>query len=382
MGVELGLEHADLRLVELSLVFHQLLLISLEGGYHAVEALGQLAQLVILVGGHIYVQVVLNHLADGAVQPLNGAEHLPAQAQAHKNGEGHAHQGAAAGDGGQQPPGVRRQGLGTLEHHIEPQLLLKGYPVGKAVPRLAQGGAGEQMLPQEGSQVVGQGGPGGIHRPPIGVEKEQIALAAVLALQKAAEVPAGHGDDQIARGLAIVIGDLSGALKEYRCVSLPAVHLGEGQPPSLPGGVEHPPVGGEGGLQRRAAGGVEAGALTVAQVKAGGGAAALGGAVQLAVYHAAGLLPAGQGGSHIGTGLQGQGSLAEARIQAVQAGRDTVQLPTALLVRLAVQPQAEHLQQHGRAQQHRHQRGHQKAHKESGAEGVRQLLHGSSPPPK
>ncbi len=35
--------------------------------------------------------VVVDHLADGAVEPLDGIEHLPAQPQAHKHGEAHAH---------------------------------------------------------------------------------------------------------------------------------------------------------------------------------------------------------------------------------------------------------------------------------------------------
>ena len=46
MRVELGLEHPDLRLVELPLIFHQLLLVMLECRHHAVEALGQLPQLI------------------------------------------------------------------------------------------------------------------------------------------------------------------------------------------------------------------------------------------------------------------------------------------------------------------------------------------------
>ena len=105
VGVELGLEHPDLGLVQLPLVFHQLLLVALQGHHHAVEALGQLAQLVVLIGWDVDVQIVVDHLADGAVEPLDGIEHLPAQPQAHQHGEAHAHQGAAHRHRGQQAAG-------------------------------------------------------------------------------------------------------------------------------------------------------------------------------------------------------------------------------------------------------------------------------------
>ena len=141
VGVQLGLEHADLGLVQLPLVFHQLLLVVLQGHQHAVEALGQLSQLVVPVGRDVYIQIVVGYLANGAVQPLDGVEHLPAQTQSHENGNYHAHQGAAHGDGGQKTPGGLGQSLGALKNGIQAHLFLKGCPIGIVIPLGVQSGS-------------------------------------------------------------------------------------------------------------------------------------------------------------------------------------------------------------------------------------------------
>ena len=83
MGIELGLEHPDLGLVQLPLVLQKLLLVVLQRHHHSVEPLGQLAQLVVPLRRNIDIQVVMYHLADGGVELLNGIEHLAAQPQAH-----------------------------------------------------------------------------------------------------------------------------------------------------------------------------------------------------------------------------------------------------------------------------------------------------------
>ena len=56
--VKLGLQHAYLRLIELTLVLNELLLVALERDEHSVEALGQSAQLVVVLGLDIDVEVV------------------------------------------------------------------------------------------------------------------------------------------------------------------------------------------------------------------------------------------------------------------------------------------------------------------------------------
>ena len=112
MGVELGLEHADLGLVELLLVLHQLLLVVLEGHQHLIEPLGQLPQLVVVLMGHIHVQVVACHRLDGPVDALDGAEHLAAQGQAHEDGDDHADEGAGEAHGIHEPHGVPVEDLG------------------------------------------------------------------------------------------------------------------------------------------------------------------------------------------------------------------------------------------------------------------------------
>ncbi len=87
MWVELGLEHADLGPVKLLLVLHQLLLVGLEGHQHLVEPLGQLPQFVVVLMGYVDVQIVAGHRLDGAVEALDGTEHLLAQGEAHEDGD-------------------------------------------------------------------------------------------------------------------------------------------------------------------------------------------------------------------------------------------------------------------------------------------------------
>ena len=199
-GCELGLEHPDLGLIQLPLVLHQLLLVALQGHHHSVEPLGQLPQLVILIGWDVDVQVVVDHLADGAVEPLDGIEHLPAQPQAHKHGEAHAHQGAAHRHRGEQAPGIPVQCLGPLEDGVQPHLLLKGRPIGVLLPLLAQL-LPASSCPQLDSQAAGQGGLAGVDGPPVPVEEQQVALSAVGPSSSRWKSARVRGDDQIARVL-------------------------------------------------------------------------------------------------------------------------------------------------------------------------------------
>ena len=194
----MGLEHPDLRLVELPLIFHQLLLVMLECRHHAVEALGQLPQLIVLIGRDVHIQIVLNHFTDGTVEPLDGQEHLPAQPQAHQNGHHHAHQDTAGGDGGQKPPGALVHSLGMLQNRIESHFLLHCRPVGVLLALQTQRLAVQKLLAQLGRHGGGQGGLGGIDRPPVAVQQQKIVSASVLAVQQLVEVRPGHGDHEIA----------------------------------------------------------------------------------------------------------------------------------------------------------------------------------------
>ena len=83
MGVELGLEHSNLGLIQLPLVVYQLLLVALQGGHHAIKPLGQLGQLIVPLRRNTDVQVILHHLTDAPVKAVDGPEQLPAQLQAH-----------------------------------------------------------------------------------------------------------------------------------------------------------------------------------------------------------------------------------------------------------------------------------------------------------
>ena len=315
------------------------------------------------------------------MEPLDGIEHLPAQPQAHKHGEAHAHQGAAHRHRGEQAPGIPVQCLGPLEDGVQPHLLLKGRPIGVLLPLLAQLLPRQQLLPQLDSQAAGQGGLAGVDGPPVPVEEQQVALSAVGPLQQSLEVRPGQGDDQIACVLPRLTGDPGRPPKQGRAVPLPAVHLCEGQPDALPGGVENAPLGGHHRLHRAAAGGVHPDPVPVIQVELGAETAALGGAVQLAIDGSAVPLSPGECRGHIGACLKGQGCLLKAPVQAVQGAYHVVQLLPGLLLQLAVQPQAEDLEQHGRAQQQRQQGGQQEPREQPSVEGMA-FFHGSSPPPR
>lgn len=148
------------------------------------------------------------------------------------------------------PPGIPVQCLGPLEDGVQPHLLLKGRPIGVLLPLLAQLLPRQQLLPQLDSQAAGQGGLAGVDGPPVPVEEQQVALSAVGPLQQSLEVRPGQGDDQIARVLPRLTGDPGRPPKQGRAVPLPAVHLCEGQPDALPGGVENAPLGGHHRLHR------------------------------------------------------------------------------------------------------------------------------------
>ena len=99
MGIQLGLKHPDLRLIQFPLIFHQLLLISFQRHQHPIKPLRQLSQLVVALMGNIDIQIVVDHLADGPVKPFNGVEQLAAQGEAHGHRQGEAYQGAGQADG-------------------------------------------------------------------------------------------------------------------------------------------------------------------------------------------------------------------------------------------------------------------------------------------
>ena len=136
----------------------------------------------------------------------------------------------------------------------------------------------QKLLPQPGGQRIGQGGLGGVYRPPVLVEQQQIVLASVGPVQQLVKVVPGHGDDQITRIPAIRCGEVGGPLEKGGAVPLAAaLHLGKDQPVTLPGGVEHPPVDGHLLIDGEALSGVAPNSLPVIEVKLGAGTAALGG---------------------------------------------------------------------------------------------------------
>ena len=182
---------------------------------------------------------------------------------------------------------------------------------------------------------------------PILIQQEQVVLAGVSAVQELVKVGAGHGNDQIARNLALDGVQLGGSPEERGAVSFAAVHLGKDQAVRLTGGIEDPPLGGQLGSDGLAVGGVAPDALLVVEVELGAGAAALGGAVKLTINHRAVRLALGQSGGHIGAGLQGQGSLAKTGIQAVQSVGHMAELGAGLFIGLGIHLDAENLQHHG-----------------------------------
>ena len=93
MRVQLRLQHPDLRVVERLLVFKQRLLVAPQGEHHAVELLGELAELVapVFLNGDLHLQIVLPDLRDRVMEPSDGPEHLPAELQTQEN----AHRSAA-----------------------------------------------------------------------------------------------------------------------------------------------------------------------------------------------------------------------------------------------------------------------------------------------
>ena len=80
MGIQLGLEHPDLGLVQGFLVFQKGLLVGAQGGDHVVELPGKLCQLVFpAVNGYLNGQIVFFYPANGPVQPPDGLKNLAAQ---------------------------------------------------------------------------------------------------------------------------------------------------------------------------------------------------------------------------------------------------------------------------------------------------------------
>ena len=164
--------------------------------------------------GHIDVQVVSGHRLDGAVEALDGAEHLFAQGEAHEDRDDHADKGAGQAHGVQKAHGVPVEDLGLPQHQIQPRPLMVGHRIGKLSVAAVQGLPFQEPLAQGGGHAVRQSGLRTVDGPPIGAQNQQIIAGANDALQEAVQVGSAETHQQVADLFPSISGQRYRSLKQ------------------------------------------------------------------------------------------------------------------------------------------------------------------------
>ena len=119
MGIQLSLQHPYLGLIQLPLIFHQLLPVGLQGQNHVIKACCQLTQLILSVPGDVDVQIVLLQPGEGLQQPPDGLGDPAAQRQAEHRGNHNAHQNTEKAGGVEQLHGALSKHLGLTQYQIQ-----------------------------------------------------------------------------------------------------------------------------------------------------------------------------------------------------------------------------------------------------------------------
>ena len=297
MGVQLGLQHPQLRLVQLPLALDGALQILAVLLGHAVEAGGQPAQLIGAVQIQLDIVIALLHLPHGVVQrvdrPGQGAAEPPrghgAQHQTQK-----AQRAAYQIQGAQHPP---RVDAGLLEQQREAAGAFGG--VEHAVVALVAGEllTGQQLAAQRGHGTAGLHCAGVIHRAPRAVQHQQIVGGSHDAVKQPGEAAALHADGDIAQQLAAVAGDGPGRQQAL-------VAAEENGAVAAAGGVQRAPVRVQRRGGQRGIGGIQADAAGVVDGRIGVGPQLGGLTVQELIQQAGVLSRPAQGAA--GDGADGQ----------------------------------------------------------------------------
>ena len=362
VGVQLGLQHPQLRLVQLPLALDGALQILAVFLGHAVEAGGQTPKLIGAVQIQLDVVVALLHLPHGVVQRVDGPGQIAAEPPCRHGAQRQTQKAQRAAHQIQGAQHLPRVDAGLLEQQREAGGTVGGTE--RAVVALAAGELlpGQQLAAQSGHGILGLHRAGVVHRAPGAVQHQQIVGGCHDAVKKPGKAAAGHTDGDVAQQLAAVARD--GADRQQAGVAAE-----EHGALAAAGGVQCAPVrvqrGGQDGV-----GAVQADALRVVDVHVGVGPQRGGPAVQKLVQQTGILSRPAQGAAGDGAGGQRLRRVAVQGGGIGEAGAQRVQRVPALLGLGVLCTGYDDLHHHHVAQQQRHQRGHQNGGKHPVAEGA------------
>ena len=256
VGVELGLHHADLSLVQLPLLAQGVLQILPQALGHPVEPTGELAHLVDAAVVQLDVQVALLHLAHGAVEGADRLKELAAEAHGRQHAQPQAQQQGKPRHQIHQFGGALGHGLGLLEHQTEAGARLLPDEVIISAVAVGEGLSGQKLAAQAGGQRLGGEVGRGVHLIPEGVQQQKAAGGGVLPVEKRGELGGGDVRHHVSQRNAAPpdgAGRLNAGGAFGRCAAVDhAAVRRRGQ---------QPPAGGEGAGGGLAGGGVELAAV-------------------------------------------------------------------------------------------------------------------------
>ena len=365
MGIQLSLQHPDLGLVQLPLIVHQLLPVGLQGQHHVVEALRQLAQLILPVPGHMDIQIVLLQPVEGFQQPPDGQRNPLAQGKTQRCGYQNARQNAEKAGGIEQLHGALRKHLGLLQHENQAR-----RPVFcNLITEFLGPGPGAAVQQQLRTEVIRQPGRqvalAGVNRMPVPAEDQNLVGAAVFPGKELLNILPGQLHNQIAQRVSFRTGQQRRPLQQNIPVSGRLIHR-------LALGVfrreKDAPAGGKGGAGGDAAGGIAQPAHQVVQRVIRQIPAALGGVKQGRID--LGVFQAGKGPGQQTAFLQRPGGRRQSIAHMIQSGHQVGCLGLGVGFHLLFHLNAENLGQQRRADDHGHQGGNQEGAEQPVPEGT------------
>ena len=332
-------------------------------------------------GLHPGVQIASLHLLHGAVERTDGCKKLTAHAHGDGGAQAQAQQDGHSGHQIQQAHDPSGQGFWLLENQAE-AAGAAGPDVIGVLSTPVQRQAGEQPLPQDGSQPsVPQTG-GGVHLVPEGVQHQYAAGGACPLLKEPLEVPLGQVQDHIAHH-PLPLPNRAGGLEEAaRAALAKVVHIPVDDIRGAPGGLEQAPVYAEAAAAGEASGGVKTVAAGVKEGKGGVVEQGAGGIVEDGVDILSHVGVAGvQGAADPSAAPEAVHHLSAGVQQAVQVAAQGVQLRLGGIGHAAVKGGLEDAQHEDGTQQQWHHADQQEAHQQLGAEGaVEKVPHARSSP--
>ena len=363
VGVQLCLQHPQLRLVQLLLPLDGALQILPVLLGHAVEAGGQTPQLIGAVQIELGIIVATLHLPHGVVQRIDGPGQVAAEPP---RGHGAQRQTQKAQRRAYQIQGAQhlsRIDAGLLEQQG------KASGAGGGIERaVVAGSAGEplprqQLTTQGGHSAVRLYGAGVVDGAPRAVQHQQIVGGRHQTVKELGKAVTVHAGSDIAQQLPAVGGDGAGCQQ-------PLAGAEEDRTAAAPGSVQRAPVrvqrgGGQGGVRR-----IETGTLRVVDVQCGVGPQRGGAAVEKLVQQTGVLFRPAQDAACDGAGGQRVQRIAAQCGGAVEAGAQGVQGILSLLRLSMLGTRHDDPHHHHVAQQQRHQGHHQNGGEDPVAEGA------------